>query len=80
MDMTVQRPHLSDIQQPALTAQEDVTDVNSDTDRHEEVLGRGQRKKEASIRLRDYVTHTIRKKSLSTSSHVPRHVQVHLTL
>ena len=37
------------------------------------MLGSGLRKKEASIRLRDYVTHTIQKKGLSTSSPVPRH-------
>ena len=73
MDTTVQRSHLSVTQPPALTAQEDITDVNSDINRHEEVLGRGQHKKEASIRLRDYVTHSIRKKSLSTSSPIPRH-------
>ena len=68
MDTTVQRPHLSDVQQPALAVQEAAVDVSSITDRQEEVLGRRQRKKEASIRLCDYVTHTIQKRNPCTSS------------
>lgn len=68
MDTTVQQQHLSDVREPEPTVWEGTIDISSDTDRQEEVLVRGQRKKEASARLRDYVTHTIRKKSLFTSS------------
>ena len=40
----------------------------------EEMLGRGQRRRQASVRLRDYVTHTIQKMSPSAPlSPVPQH-------
>lgn len=53
-------------QENASSSQSPVKETSESS--HEEELGRGCRKKEASVRLRDFITHTIRKESPFPSS------------
>ncbi|KAK3017876.1 hypothetical protein RJ639_004172 [Escallonia herrerae] len=70
-------------EQPVSSAEQNVADpiaqeVRSDDEGNmEEQFGHGHRRKQASVRLRDYVTNTIRKLSPPVHSPTPQHLSDH---